>query len=257
MNDSLYIAATGMQAQQTTIDAIANNLANVSTAGFKKSRVNFQEMMHVDPAGEAGSRPNVSGPQGLGISVGSVAKDFAPGALTQTNGQLDLAINGNGFIEVVMADGSRGYTRGGPLQVSKDNVLTTSSGHVLKASIQVPAHATALKIAADGRVSAQSVVNGPFNDIGRIELASFANPSALNAIASGVYAPTEASGDANMGEPGKQGFGTLAQGALENSNVTLVDEMVTLMVAQRAYEMSSKVIQASDEMMALTNNLRR
>jgi flagellar basal-body rod protein FlgG len=254
MNDSLYIAATGMQAQQQNIDAIANNLANVSTAGFKRGRVNFQEMMHVDPNQAAGA---AAAPLGLGISVGSVAKDFAPGALTQTGAQLDLAINGAGFIEVTMADGSRGYTRGGTLQVSKDSYLATAAGHVLKPSIHIPANAAQIQIAADGKVSVQSAVNGPITEIGQIELANFANPSALGALASGVYAPTEASGEANYGKAGAQGMGTLAQGALENSNVNLVDEMVTLMIAQRAYEMSSKVIQASDEMMGLTNNLRR
>ena len=254
MNDSLYIAATGMQAQQQNIDAIANNLANVSTAGFKKGRVNFQEMMHVDPKQAAGGSV---APLGLGISVGSVAKDFTPGALTQTGAQLDLAINGAGFIEVTLADGSRGYTRGGALQVSKDNYLATAAGHVLKPSIHVPANAAAIQIGADGKVSIRSSANGPLTEVGQIELANFANPSALGALASGVYAPTEGSGEANYARPGNQGLGLLAQGALENSNVNLVDEMVTLMVAQRAYEMSSKVIQASDEMMALTNNLRR
>lgn len=257
MNDSLYIAATGMQAQQQNIDAIANNLANVSTAGFKKGRVNFQEMMHVDPNQPGAARAGLNGPLGLGISVGSVAKDFAPGALTQTNAPMDLAINGAGFIEVTLADGSRGYTRGGTLQISKDNYLATADGHVLKAAIHVPANAASVKIGADGKVSAQMSANGPLSEIGQIELASFANPSALNAVANGIYAPTEASGDANLGKPGLQGMGVLAQGALENSNVTLVDEMVTLMIAQRAYEMSSKVIQASDEIMGLTNNLRR
>lgn len=257
MNDSLYIAATGMQAQQQNIDAIANNLANVSTAGFKKGRVNFQEMMHVDPNQPGAARGGLNGPLGLGISVASVAKDFAPGPLSQTNAPMDLAINGAGFIEVTLADGSRGYTRGGTLQVSKDNYLATADGHVLRAAIHVPANAAAIQIGADGKVSAQTTAKGPMTEIGQIELASFANPSALNAVAGGIYAPTEASGEANLGKPGAQGLGVLAQGALENSNVTLVDEMVTLMIAQRAYEMSSKVIQASDEMMGLTNNLRR
>lgn len=257
MNDSLYIAATGMQAQQLNIDSIANNLANVSTAGFKKGRVNFQEMMHVDPNGDAAARSGVAGPHGLGISVGSVTKDFTPGALAQTGGAMDLAINGAGFIEVTVADGSHGYTRGGSLQVNKDGYLATAAGHPLKPGIQVPANASALRIGADGKVTVQASVNGPVTEIGQIELANFANPSALNAVAGGIYAPTEDSGEAIFGKPGALGLGALAQGSLENSNVTLVDEMVTLMVAQRAYEMSSKVIQASDEMMGLTNNLRR
>jgi flagellar basal-body rod protein FlgG len=157
----------------------------------------------------------------------------------------------------VMADGSRGYTRGGTLQVTKESYLATANGNLLKPSIHVPANASSIQIGADGKVSVQSTGDGAITEIGQLELANFANPSALSNVASGVYAPTEASGEAVFGKPGTQGMGALAQGALENSNVTLVDEMVTLMVAQRAYEMSSKVIQASDELMSLTNNLRR
>jgi flagellar basal-body rod protein FlgG len=256
MNDSLYIAATGMQAQQLNIDSIANNLANVSTVGFKKGRVNFQEMMHVDPAGAA-AHPGTTGPTGLGISVGSVARDFTAGALTQTGAPMDVAINGAGFFEVTMADGSRGYTRGGTLQVTRDSYLATAAGNVLHPAIHIPANASAIQIGADGKVAVQSTAGGAFTEVGQLELANFANPSGLNAVASGVYAPTEASGEAIFAKPGAQGMGALAQGTLESSNVTLVDEMVTLMVAQRAYEMSSKVIQASDELMSLTNNLRR
>ena len=253
MNDSLYIAATGLQAQQLNIDAIANNLANVSTTGFKKGRVNFQEMM------QAGSGDGVArgAPLGLGIGVANFAKDFTAGALTQTGVPMDVAVNGAGFFEVALADGSRAYTRGGTLQVTKDNYLATANGNVLRPSIHVPANATALQIGADGKVLVQSAIGGALTEIGQLELANFANPAGLAAISGGVYTPTEASGEALLGRPGTQGLGAIAQGALEGSNVTLVDEMVTLMVAQRAYEMSSKVIQAADELMSLTNNLRR
>jgi flagellar basal-body rod protein FlgG len=251
MNDSLYIAATGMQAQQLTIDSIANNLANVGTTGFKKGRVAFHEMMVADPASGGGS------PLGLGIGVASVTKDFTPGALAQTGSQMDLAVDGIGFIEVAMADGSRGYTRGGTLTVSKDSFLATADGRLLKPSIHIPGDSGTIRIGADGKVSVQAGANAQPVEVGQIELSHFANPSALHALASGVYEPTEASGEAMAGTPGMLGMGRFAQGALENSNVTLVDEMVTLMVAQRAYEMSSKVIQASDELMSLTNNLRR
>ena len=261
MNNSLYIAATGMQAQQQSIDNIANNLVNVSTTGFKKSRINFQELMH------AGASQNVTGltgsqsPLGIGISVDSVAKDFSPGILTQTNSPLDIAINGNGFLEVTLADGSHGYSRGGTLQVTKDSYLATGAGHVLKPAIHIPANASAITIGADGKVSVQTSAQAgspvTTTDVGHLELVNFSNPSGLKAAGSGVYTPTESSGDAVYGKPGAQGLGTFTQGALENSNVSLVDEMVTLMVAQRAYELSSKVAQASDEMMTMTNNLRR
>lgn len=253
MNDALYIAATGMQAQQQSIDTIANNLANVNTVAFKRSRVNFQELMQADTA-HATSK---AGALGMGISADSVAKDFTVGALTPTSSPMDLAINGSGFIEVTMADGSRGYSRGGSLQVSKDSFLTTSNGHVLRPAIHVPTNVASITIAADGKVSAQTASQSQAFEIGQVELVNFANPGALQAQGNGVYTPTEASGEANYGKPGSQGMGTLVQGSLENSNVTLVDEMVNLMVAQRAYELSSKVIQASDEIMSLTNNLRR
>jgi flagellar basal-body rod protein FlgG len=252
MNDSLYIAATGMQAQQLAIDSIANNLANVSTTGFKKGRVAFQEMMQADPA--AAARPAAAG---LGIAVASVTRDFTPGALAQTGSQMDLAIDGAGFIEVALADGSRAYTRGGTLSVSADSYLATADGHLLKPSIHIPAGASAIRIAADGKVSIQTGTGTAPTEVGQIELSHFTNPGALNALAGGLYTPTEASGEAMLAKAGSAGLGQLVQGSLENSNVSLTDEMVTLVVAQRAYEMSSKVIQASDELMSLTNNLRR
>ena len=252
MNDSLYIAATGMQAQQTTIDSIANNLANVGTTGFKKARVAFQQMMQGDPVTAA--QPASAG---LGIAVASITRDFTPGALAQTGGQMDLAIDGAGFIEVALADGSLAYTRGGTLSITPDSYLATADGHVLKPGIHIPAGVSAVHIAADGKVSIQTAAGGASTEVGQIELATFANPAALTALAGGLYVPTEASGEAMVAKAGSAGLGRLAQGSLENSNVNLTDEMVTLIVAQRAYEMSSKVIQASDELMSLTNNLRR
>ena len=257
MNDSLYIAATGMQAQQLSIDTIANNLANVSTTGFKKGRVNFQELMHVSTDHDATGTAGINSIRGIGISVDGVAKDFAPGAIAQTNSPLDVAINGNGFLEVTLADGSHAYSRGGTLQITKDSYLATISGHILKPAIHVPANTSSIVIGTDGKVSALTSAQAQPIEIGQLELANFNNPSALNTVGSGVFTPTEASGAPTYGKPGSQGLGTMAQGALENSNVSMVDEMVTLMITQRAYELSSKIIQASDEMMSLTNNLRR
>ena len=261
MNDSLYIAATGMQAQQLDIDTVANNIVNLNTMGFKAGRVNFQEMMHVDPIAQASSNltniPGTPNTQGIGISVSSVTKDFSAGTLAQTNSPLDIAINGSGFIEVTLADGSHAYSRGGTLQISKDSYLATSNGYVLKPSIHVPANISALTIDINGKVSVQTTPQAQPIDVGQIELVHFANPSDLKSVGSGIYTPTETSGQAVYGKPGTQGFGTVQQGALENSNVTLANEMVTLMIAQRAYELSSKVAQISDELMSLTNNLRR
>ncbi len=257
MNDSLYIAATGLQAQQLGLDTIANNLANISTTGFKKSRVNFQEMMHVESAHETPRSSNGTSPLGIGISVNSVAKDFSAASLTQTNSPMDVAINGIGFFEVTLADGSRGYTRGGTLQITKDSYLATSNGLVLKPAIHIPANVNAITIGTDGKVTVQTSPQAQPIEVAQLELANFANPSGLKIVGSGIYAPTETSGEAVYAKPGSQGLGKIAQGALENSNVAIVDEMVTLMVTQRAYELSSKVVQASDEIMSMTNNLRR
>ncbi len=254
MNDSLYIAATGMQAQQLSIDAVANNIANMATAGYKKSRVNFQALMH----GEASVAPLENHASvGLGIGVTGMSRDFAPAALQRTDAPMDLAIEGNGFIELVLADGSRGYTRGGTLALSKEGFLSTAAGHLLKPGIQVPPNTVALAVAADGRVSASVSTQDTPVEIGQLELVRFANPSALASVTGGVYAVTPDSGEALAMRGGDAGIGHFVQGALESSNVALVDEMVTLMAAQRAYELSSKLIQASDELMQLTNNLRR
>jgi flagellar basal-body rod protein FlgG len=257
VNDALYIAATGLQAQQLSIDTIANNLANVSTPGFKKGRVNFQEMLYVEAARDVAGSVGTTNPLGLGISVNSVAKDFSVGTLKQTNSPLDVAIDGNGLLEVTLADGSRGYTRGGSLQVTKDSFLATSNGFVLKPAIHIPADITSLVIGEDGKVTVQTASQKQAIEVGQIELVNFSNPSALKALGNGVYVPTDVSGEATYGKPGTQGLGKIAQRTLENANTSLVDEMVTLMVTQRAYELSSKIVQASDEMMSMTNNLRR
>ncbi|BBB70253.1 flagellar basal-body rod protein FlgG (plasmid) [Undibacterium sp. YM2] len=257
MNNSLYIAATGMQAQQMSIDTIANNLTNVNTSGFKKGRVNFQEMMHVDGSASAQNPSATLNPVGLGIGIENVSRDFVAGALTQTNSPMDIAINGSGFIEVTLADGSRGYTRGGTLQVNQDSYLATSSGQVLRPGIHMPQNVTGITIGTDGKIMVQTGDQSQVSEVGQIELVNFSNPAGLKMVASGIYQPSANSGEATYGKPGAAGFGAIAQNTLEGSNVSLVDEMVTLMIAQRAYEMSSKIVQASDEMMSLTNNLRR
>lgn len=269
MNDALYIAATGMQAHQLGVDTIANNLANVATPGFKASRVNFQEMMYreqvmgngmnggLNVGGNAGAGLNYGLAQGSGVSVGMLSKLFVTGELRQTDSPLDLAIPGNGFIEVVLADGNTAYSRGGSLRVNSDGFLTTQDGSLLKPNIHVGLDAKTIKIGTDGRVMVTTGNQTSPAEVGRIEIATFTDPAGLRSLGRNLYASTERSGEAEVGRPGEDGFTVLAPGFVEASNVNLVDEMVNLMVAQRAYGMNVKVIQAADEMLGMSNNLRR
>lgn len=258
MNDALYIAATGMQAQQTQVNVIANNVANVNTAGFKRSSVNFHDLVHTQSmAASADTEPaRGSAMAGAGVAIGSVAKQFAAGDLKHTGSPMDVAVQGNGFIEVLLSDGSTGYSRGGTLHVNSDNLLATAEGYVLKQRIQMPTDARGLLIGSDGQVTASDGKSRDWN-LGRIDLVTFANASALTAMGDNVYRASAQAGDALMATPGEGGAGRLVQGQLEGSNVKLIDEMVQLMVAQRAYEMNVKVIQAADDIAGLTNNLRK
>jgi len=258
MNDALYIAATGMQAQQLNVDTIANNLANVNTPGFKKARVSFQDMMYREVARSAlgAAAPDPGASMGSGVNAAGTTRAFGAADLKKTDSPLDVAIQGDGFIEVLMPDDSPAYSRGGTLQVDKDGMLATPQGRVLKASIRVPADATSIAIGTDGKVTVASSAQGA-TEIGQIDLARFTNAGALKPVGDGLYQATDASGEARTGRTGEDGLGTLQQGYLEGSDVKLIDEMVELMIAQRAYEVSTKVIQASDEMMSMTNNLRR
>ena len=260
MNDALYIAATGMHMQQKNVDTIANNLANINTPGFKKGRVSFQDMVyrelsHAAPTGDAQGTPSMW--QGSGVGIASLSKLFTSGELKKTELPLDLAIQGEGFFEVSAEDGTHAYTRGGSLMVDKDGFLSSGDGHVLKPAIHIGPDAKDIAIHADGRVLVRTADHGEAIEVGRIELAHFADTSGLVGLGGNLYKPSERSGDAIYGRPGENGLGTIAQGFVEGSNVKLVEEMVDLMVAQRAYESSVKVIQASDEMLAMSNNLRK
>lgn len=259
MIDSLYIGATGMHAQQTSMDVISNNLANVNTTGFKRSRVNFEDLLYrnVSPTnGVIGSLDNAQR-MGTGAAVAGTGKVFTMGDIKKTDGPLDLAIRGQGFFEVVLPTGDFGYTRSGAFEVNRDGMLSTSDGYRLSASIQVPVDATSIAVDANGRVSANVAGESRPIEIGNLEIASFTNPEGLNPLGDNLYVATQKSGDAIRGTPGENGLGTLAQGFLETSNVKLVEEMISLILAQRAYEINSKVVQASDEMMSITNNLYR
>jgi flagellar basal-body rod protein FlgG len=260
MNDSLYIAATGMHMQQKSVDTIANNMANVNTPGFKRGKVSFEDMVYRDlggPGAVAGTPGAQRLWQGSGVAVSSILKSFVAGELKKTDQQMDLAIQGEGFVEVVAADGTAAYSRGGNLVIDKDGFLASAGGRPIKPSIHVGTDAKDITIEADGRVLVRARDGASPMEAGRIELVRFADPSGLAALGGNLYQPTERSGDAINGRAGEDGFGTFAQGYVEASNVNLVEEMVDLMVAQRAYESSVKVIQASDEMLAMSNNLRK
>jgi flagellar basal-body rod protein FlgG len=263
MNDALYIAATGMQTQQLAVDTIANNMANANTPGYKSGRVNFQELMYRDAVTHTGSdaaaslqSPLSTPAQGSGVGVASLLKSFAPGTLTATTNPLDLAIKGDGFIEVQQADGSTAYWRGGTLRVTSDGWLATSTGQLVKPQIRVDKDVTALVIDSDGKVSTHQAGAKPVQ-LGQLTLHVFANESGLKPLGDALYQPTDGSGDATTVRPIEAGAGIFVQNASEASNVVLVDEMVNLMMAQRAYEMNLKVIQTADDMLAMSNNLRK
>lgn len=258
MIDSLYIGATGMNAQQTNIDTVANNLSNVNTTAYKRGRVAFEDLLYKAAlqAGATGARL-VASPAGMGAAVAGVSKIFNPGDVKKTDQPYDIAINGEGFFEVVQPDGSLAYTRNGALQIDVDGFLVTQNGLPLSTQLQIPPDAQQVRIGVDGRVAARLAGEAQASEIGKVELARFANPAGLSALGDSLYVPTERSGPAQLGEPGKNGLGTVQQGFLESSNVKLIDEMIGLILAQRAYEINAKVVQASDEMLSLSNNLYR
>ena len=265
MIDALYIGATGMQAQQLNVDTIANNLANLNTVGYKKGRVGFADLMLAQgarlqqPTAEELRAGVLAAPQrvGAGVGVVSLNRMFDAGDLKKTDGAMDIAMQGEGFIEVSMPDGSRAFTRGGTLRINAEGMLSTQAGHPLKPDISVPTGAQGLTVTADGRVQVRTGEQSTPVEIGQVELVRFASAGQLSVLGDNLYRATEGSGEPMAGRPGEDGLGTLVQGFLEASNVKMVDEMVGLMVAQRAYEASVKIVQASDEMLGMINNLRK
>jgi flagellar basal-body rod protein FlgG len=257
---ALYSSAAGMQSQQLNLDVIANNLANVNTTGFKKSKIEFQDLLY-QTTRAAGSEQGAGNqlPTGLQVGHGSrpvaTSRLFTTGELTQTGQRLDVAIQGDGFFEVQMPDGSRAYTRDGAFKTGSDGRITTADGLPLQGGFQpVPAGTTNITISSTGDVT-YTGASGQTSY--RVQLVRFNNPGGLDAAGRNLYKETVASGPAELGSPGENGFGELAQGYLEMSNVKVVEEMVNLIVAQRAYEVNAKAVQASDEMMQQSNNLRR
>jgi flagellar basal-body rod protein FlgG len=257
---ALMASASGMQAQQMNMDTIANNLANVNTTGFKKSQAMFEDMLYetirAPGSQQGGTAASPSGVQmGLGTKLVSIAKVYSPGKMQVTNRDLDVAIEGNGFFRVKLPDGTLAYTRDGALSRSSDGKLVTSEGYELDGVDSLSPNATSVAIGPDGTIS--ETVNGTTNQKGSIKLYRFVNPSGLQAQGRNLLTATSASGEAQEGTAGADGFGTLQQGVLETSNVDVVEEMVNLIVAQRAYEVNTKAVQASDEMLQSTNNMKR
>jgi flagellar basal-body rod protein FlgG len=262
MIKAMNTAATGMVAQQTSIDNIANNLANVNTTGFKKARIEFQDILYQNyrKAGTAsaiGSMVPVNLDVGYGTRAVATSREFSSGSMNITQNPTDLAIAGNGFFQVQMPDGTIGYTRDGAFKISADGQLVTADGFLMTPEITIPEDATDLSVALDGIVSVLVVGNDTPQEIGQIEIARFINPAGLSAIGHNLYRESPASGTPITGTPGNEGLGTIDQGYLEASNVAVVDEMVNMIMAQRAYEINSKVIQTSDDMSQTINNLKR
>ncbi len=259
---ALYTAATGMEAQKINIDVIANNLANVNTAGYKKSRADFQELMYqtVRMAGAA-SAEGVQVPSGIQVGLGvrpaAVQKIFQQGEFVPTGNNLDMVIEGNGFFQILMPDGTIGYTRAGGFKLDSEGRMVNSDGYTLEPGITIPSDMVNITIGADGRISVLQAGSITPTEIGQIELARFINPSGLTPIGKSLYIQSGSSGEPITGSPNAEGFGSITQGHIEMSNVNVVEEMVNMIMSQRAYEIASKAVQATEEMLQTANNLKR
>ncbi len=261
MIKSLTTAATGMQAQQTNMDVIANNLANVSTTGFKKSRAEFEDLMYQtmkEPGAVSGLNSiSPTGVQtGLGVRTAAIQKDFEFGAAKITKNPLDIQIEGPGFFPVQTGDGQIGYTRDGQFKKDPTGKLVDKNGNALQPEIVIPQNAVGVDIAANGQVTVMTAGSIAPQTIGQIQVVNFVNPAGLRSMGKNIFMPSGASGLPVQGVPGQAGMGELAQGQVESSNVNIVDEMVNMITAQRSYETNSKVIQASDQMLQSVNGLR-
>jgi flagellar basal-body rod protein FlgG len=262
MMRALFTAATGMMAQQLNMDVISNNLANVNTVGFKDQRADFQDLLYqeIQPAGAEvaqGAQAPTGLQVGLGVRPASTETMFEEGQLQNTGNPYDVAITGSGFFQVLLPDGTTGYTRDGSFKMDSQGKLVNSSGYALQPEIVIPASATSVTIGTDGTVSV--IEGGQQNPqtVGQITLSNFINPAGLTNIGGNVYLQTAASGNAQTGTAGTAGYGQIQQDTLEMSNVQIVQEMVNMIVAQRAYEVDSKAIQAADDMLNTANQLKQ
>ncbi len=259
---SLYTAATGMKANQLYVDNITNNLSNINTVAFKKTKVEFEDLLYqtmVEPG--SGNAEGASFPAGIQVGVGvrvvASQKVFSQGNISETSNPLDLSILGDGFFQVAMPSGEIAYTRGGAFKISAEGSLVTSQGYLLEPPIVLPEGSQDITIDESGRVYVSLDGSNISEEIGQIELARFINPSGLKSMGNNVFTMTAASGSPDVDAPGEASMGKIQSGFLESSNVQLVEEMVNMIVAQRAYEVVSKAIQTSEEMLQLANQLRR
>lgn len=261
MQGALWVSKTGLAAQDTALRAISNNLANVSTVGFKKDRVVFEDLMYQiqEQPGSLTTQSTTlpSGVQlGTGVRIAGTQKEFTTGSIQTTNNDLDVAIEGSGFLQVALPDGSIGYTRNGQLHLDQDGQLTTSQGYPIEPAITIPSDAINISIGRDGTVTVTQQGNPAPTQVGNIQLAMFVNPGGLQSMGSNMFIETASSGAAQQSAPGENGAGELLSGSLEASNVSIVEELVNMVATQRAYEMNSRVVSTADQMLQfVTQNL--
>ncbi len=259
MNQALWIAKTGLDAQQSRMSVVSNNLANVNTTGFKQDRAVFEDLLYQNVRQAGGqSSQDTELPSGMNVGTGvrivATEKLHTQGSVLQTENALDVAINGRGFFQVLMPDGNLGYTRDGSFQKNAEGELVTASGYRIQPSIVVPEGAQSVTIGTDGTVSVRLPGQATPAQVGTLETVDFINPTGLQSVGENLYIETAASGTPQTGTPGLDGFGSLIQGALEGSNVNVVSELVSMIETQRAYEMNSKAISTNDQMMQYLNN---
>lgn len=254
MEPALWVSKTGLDAQNTNVSVIANNLANVSTVGFKKGRAVFEDLLYqnIRQPGAASSQ-NTTLPSGLmlgtGVKLMATQKEFSQGSFLNTENQLDVAIQGRGFFEVLLPDGTQAYSRAGNFQLDNTGQIVTANGYVLQPAITIPSGAISINIGEDGTISVQQQGAAAVTTVGNLQTTDFINPAGLQPIGENLFVPTDASGNATAGTPGTNGLGSLLQGSLESSNVNVVEELVSMIEAQRAYEMNAKSIETVNEML--------
>jgi flagellar basal-body rod protein FlgG len=254
MNPALYISKTGLSAQDRQLTSISNNLANASTVGYKRDRVNFEDLLYQvqrQPGGQSSQETQLpSGLQlGTGVRVVATQKQFTGGSLQVTEQSLDLAVSNRGFFQIQLPSGDTGYTRNGQFQINSNGEMVNSSGFLLQPSIVIPENTNSITISQDGIVSASLSGTPDPQELGQITLTDFINPSGLQSLGGNLFVQTAASGDPQTGTAGEGGLGSIIQGSLENSNVDIVEEMVNMITTQRAYEMNSKVVSTADQML--------
>ncbi|MET4570866.1 flagellar basal-body rod protein FlgG [Rhodanobacter soli] len=259
MFSSLWVAKTGLDAQQTRMDVISNNLANANTTGYKSARASFQDLVYQNlrqPGGQ--TTEQTQAPSGLmlgtGVRVAGSEKLFTQGNIEQTGNSLDVAVQGRGFLQVTMPDGTIAYTRDGSLHMDQNGQIVTANGYAVDPAVSIPANAQSVTIGSDGTISVSLPGQAATQQIGTVQLADFINPAGLQPNGDNLYLETASSGSPQIGQPGLNGLGTLAQGALESSNVNVVEQMVDMIETQRTYEMNSKAVSAADSMLQFLTN---